>query len=201
MKPQDNRINWIDVETTGLHDTCLLLEVGIIVTDNNLNRLDAAKMVLHHPIEAVMADMDDWCIKTHTASGLVEEVAHHGSKPEVVERVLLDTMERCQSVGAILGGSTVHFDRAVLKRHLPEVEKALHYRNFDVTSLKQAVTRWWPDVPQRRLFGEPIKDAHRAIPDIEESIRHAQVIRDMLMLHPRALELAEGEEGGRPYMK
>ena len=185
----ENRINWIDVETTGLHQDCELLEMALVVTDNNLKVLGQATAVIHQP-PSVLETMNDWCTKTHTASGLVKECQESETNIEQAEAMLLSVMEECGSLGQILGGASVHFDRRVLRQHCPNLEsQGLHYRNFDVSVIKQAVLRWWPGMVEL----PPSKDVHRALPDILESIEHAKWFREHLMLNPKAL-------AGRPYI-
>lgn len=186
---KEDRINWIDVETTGLHQDCDLLEVALVVTDNNLRVLGQATAVIHQP-PSVLEGMDDWCTKTHTASGLVKECEESDTSIAQAEAMLLSVMEECGSLGQDLGGASVHFDRRVLRQHCPNLEsQGLHYRNFDVSVLKQTIRRWFPglvDLPES-------KDVHRALPDILESIEQARWYREHLMINPKAL-------AGRPYI-
>lgn len=198
MKETPNRINWFDVETTGLHADCRLLEAALVITDNDLNVLGAANAVIHQDVDAALAEMDDWCRTTHTNSGLVEAVRTSATSHSDASSLFLSLMEEHESLNGILGGSSVHFDRRVLLMWLPAVHDALSYRNFDVTTIKEAVRRWWP-VSASQLPRPSGEGAHRAMPDIQESIRQAKALREMLMLHPRAAGLEEAT--GRPYMK
>lgn len=201
-KEQPNRINWIDVETTGLHPSCLLLEAAIVITDNDLNVLGSANAVVCHPPDVALGDMDEWCRKTHTGSGLMAEVEASKTGVLDLQDLFLSLMQTHDSVNGILGGASVHFDRRVLKSWCPRLHDALSYRNFDVTTLKEAVRRWWPvaepHVPQ--ASGVPV---HRAMPDIKESIRQAHAIREMLLLRPQfaGLEDVARPPNGRPYIK
>lgn len=161
---------WIDVETTGLsQEWDLLLEVAVVVTDNDLDPHAAYTAVVHH-LELPTVHEIVW--KMHGENGLFNEVREGG---KTLAEISGDICSLLASQGVTgrspLCGSTVHFDRGFIRRDLPVVEKMLHYRNVDVSSLRELVMRWRPEIEWKK------KDAHRALPDIYESIKELQHYR------------------------
>lgn len=165
-----NRIPFLDLETTGLNeDTCVILEAGLIIVDQDLQEVDVYHEVVYQS-EEELAKMDDYCWNIHTQSNLVHEVrASTKTLAEVEDEIIrrLDA-EFGPDVKPVLAGSSIHFDRKFIRKHMPRLDKRLHYRMIDVSSFKEAY---------RLLFGYkrpqsavPSKPAHRAIPDGRESI-------------------------------
>lgn len=165
---------WVDVETTGLEPDSLLLEVAIVVTDDALKRCAGICRVCHHPADKLEAHLNEWAANQHKASGLLTEVVEANADVEQVEEELHAWLT--EELGAEppppMAGSTVSFDRGVLKRCMPSVEGLFHYRNIDVSSVKELGRRWFPDVVS------PTKNnAHRAMGDVLESIEHLRHCR------------------------
>ena len=158
---------WMDLETTGLHaDEAVILEVACIVTENDFTEVDRFEAVCNH--EIVMDDVDNYVLEMHSKSGLWDAVAESTLSQEIVGGQLLEFIQ--EYVGnrfAPLCGSSVHFDRKFLEYHWRPVYDWLHYRNIDVSTVKEIV---------RRLYGEEAlyegqKDKrHRAADDIQHSI-------------------------------
>lgn len=175
---------WIDCEMTGLdleHDA--LVEVAVLVTDGELNVLgDGVDLVIRPPDQAV-TNMGDVVREMHTASGLLDELADGVTMDEANATVMeyLKTYVPEPSK-AQLAGNTVHMDRLFLARDLPEVEAWLHYRNVDVSSIKELVRRWYPRV----YFASPGKTGnHRALGDINDSINELRYYRETVFVpHP-----------------
>lgn len=168
----DSNLIWVDVETTGLDPARdFLLEVAFVVTDADLTPGYAFTAVLP---ASMPADMDPTVLEMHTKNGLIEECAKaRASFNEVwVARVL-----RERAAGAPLAGSTVSFDRAFLRAFLPEVEAVASYRNVDVSSVKELVKRWRPEVYEARPQGPKV---HRALPDVLASIEELRYYRRAL---------------------
>lgn len=174
-KSLDNLV-WIDLETTGLDpESRVILEIACLVTDKDLNELgDGVDLVVHQEGHAI-GQLDPWCVKQHAASGLLEAARGSQTTLDAAEAETLVYVKRhCLSGKAPLAGNSVCFDRRFLIRHMPRLEKYLHYRNVDVSSVKELARRWRPAVV------ETMKKAsrHRALDDLRESIAELRVYRD-----------------------
>lgn len=157
---------WIDLEMTGLDDAKdVILEVAAAVTDLDFNVLEEFDRVIRQPQEA-LDRMDDWCKKTHGASGLTEKVKTVGEPLEKVEGELIALLDRHfpkKEDKVVLAGNSVGNDRRFIDRYLPAFAKRLHYRLIDVSSFKEVF---------RQKYGVKYdkKNKHRALDDIHESI-------------------------------
>jgi len=172
---------WIDCEMTGL-DTSkdALIEVACLVTDAELNVLgDGVSVVIRPPAEAVDA-MGDFVRQMHTTSGLINDLDGGVTMDEAQATVLAYVREHVPVAGkAPLAGNTVGMDRLFLERDMPELVAHLHYRVVDVSSLKELVRRWYPRV----FFQAPVKTGgHRALGDIEDSIRELRYYRETVLV-------------------
>jgi oligoribonuclease len=176
-----DRIVWVDCEMTGLDlVTDALVEVACVVTDAELNELDAGVTVVIRPPDAPFAAMPDIVREMHTASKLIEEIPH-GTTLEAAEQLVLDYIRSHVSEPrkAPLAGSSVYVDRGFLARDMPELDAYLHYRLIDVSSIKELVRRWYPRV----YFSSPPKRGnHRALADTRESIAELRYYRDAVMV-------------------
>jgi len=157
---------WIDLEMTGLDDVKdVILEVAAAVTDLDFNVLEEFDRVIRQPQEA-LDRMDDWCKKTHGASGLTEKVKTVGEPLEKVEGELIALLDRHfpkKEDKVVLAGNSVGNDRRFIDRYMPAFAKRLHYRLIDVSSFKEVF---------RQKYGVKYdkKNKHRALDDIHESI-------------------------------
>ena len=144
-EPTPNRINWIDIETTGLDQhTDLLLEVGIVVTDDQLEVLDSASMVIGHFTEDLDARLgrSEHAKAMHTGNGLYDACVNSLHSVSDARRMIHDVLTRNNSVGAVVGGSSVAFDRSFLDVYMPRLNRELlHYRSIDTSSFKEIVRR------------------------------------------------------------
>jgi oligoribonuclease len=171
-----DRLVWIDCEMTGLdlvRDA--LIEVAVLVTDGDLNVLgEGVDLVIRPPAEAT-EQMSDVVRRMHTTSGLIDQLVVGVTLEYANARVLSYIREHVPEPGrAPLAGNTVHMDRLFLARDLPEVEAWLHYRNVDVSSIKELVRRWYPRV----YYASPQKTGnHRALGDIQDSIDELRYYR------------------------
>ncbi len=176
MAVRSKFLGWGDVETLGVDPEDGLLEFGLIVTDLDLKEVDRRSVVLD--ISGLPIDqIPDWPLIVHGSNGLLAECAHRGvSQSEAVEQILrfLEELE-LEPKTVPLAGASVHFDRAVLRYHMPEVESFFHYRNFDVSTIDAAVRMWRPEVEIPKGRG-----LHRALPDLEDSIAKARYFRELL---------------------
>ena len=180
-----DRLVWIDCEMTGLDlDKDALIEVAVLVTDSELNVLgDGIDVVVAPPAEelpGLLAGMVDVVREMHTASGLLEELPGGIPMAEAERRVLEYVRQHVPDPGrAQLAGNTVGTDRGFLARDMPELERHLHYRIVDVSSIKELVRRWYPRV----YFNAPKKTGnHRALGDIRDSIAELRYYREAIFV-------------------
>jgi oligoribonuclease len=152
-----------------------LVEIAVVVTDFDLNILDPGLDIVIKPDASALENMGDFVRNMHTSSGLIEEIPHGVSvadaEYQVIEYLLRFIPEDQR---APLAGNSIGTDRAFLSRYMPRLDKQLHYRNVDVSSIKELAHRWFP----RAYFNAPAKDGgHRALADILESIRELAYYR------------------------
>ncbi|MEO7147263.1 MAG: oligoribonuclease [Terrimesophilobacter sp.] len=176
MANGNDRLVWIDCEMTGLDVTIdELVEVAVVITDFNLNILDAGFNIVINPSQPALDNMGDFVRAMHEKSGLLEALAD-GVSLEDAQSAVLAYIQRFAPVAgqAPLAGNTIGTDRTFLARYMPLVDAHLHYRSVDVSSIKELVRRWIPRV----YFNSPEKDGgHRALADILESIRELEYYR------------------------
>ena len=175
---------WADCEMTGLdleHDA--LIEVAALVTDAELNVLGEGVDLLIKPTDQALEQMGDFVRTMHTTSGLLTELADGLTMAEAEER-LLDYVRQFvpDPRKAPLAGNTIGTDRAFLARDMPVFESHVHYRNVDVSSVKELVRRWYP----RAYYASPAKSGnHRALADVQESIEELRYYREAVFVpHP-----------------
>ncbi|MGY4857134.1 oligoribonuclease [Cryobacterium sp. AP23] len=176
MTNSSDRLVWIDCEMTGLDlNNDELVEIAVVITDFDLNILDPGLDIVIKPDSSALENMGDFVRNMHTSSGLIEEIPNGVSVAEaeyqVIEYLLRFVPEDQR---APLAGNSIGTDRAFLSRYMPRLDKQLHYRNVDVSSIKELAHRWFP----RAYFNAPAKDGgHRALADILESIRELAYYR------------------------
>ncbi|WP_312856617.1 oligoribonuclease [Phytoactinopolyspora halotolerans] len=177
----NDRLVWIDCEMTGLDlKRDALIEIAVLVTDGELNVLgDGVDVVIRPPNEAI-EQMQGLVRDMHTESGLLDELHEGVTLDEARDQALGYIKEYVpEPVKAPLAGNTVHMDRLFLARDLPELEGWLHYRNVDVSSIKELVRRWYPRV----YFASPDKTGnHRALGDIQDSINELRYYRQTVFV-------------------
>ena len=159
---------WIDLEMTGLDpQNDQIIEIATVVTDSELNELAEGPVLAIHQPDAVLAGMDEWNTKQHGGSGLTERVRNSAVDMAAAERQTLAFLEDWVGRGASpMCGNSICQDRRFMARWLPQLEAYFHYRNVDVSTLKELARRWKPDV--YRAFDK--KSKHEALADIYESI-------------------------------
>ncbi|ASD22367.1 oligoribonuclease [Cryobacterium sp. MP_3.1] len=176
MTNSSDRLVWIDCEMTGLDiNNDELVEIAVVVTDFDLNILDPGLDIVIKPDASALANMGDFVRNMHTSSGLIEEIPNGVSVAEAEYQVLEYVLRFVpEDQRAPLAGNSIGTDRAFLTRYMPRLDKQLHYRNVDVSSIKELAHRWFP----RAYFNAPAKDGgHRALADILESIRELAYYR------------------------
>lgn len=168
MTADPKNLIWLDLEMTGLDPARdVVIEVASLVTDSDLNVLAEGPVVAVHQPEEALAAMDDWCLRTHGASGLLERVRASTVDMEQAERLTLDFLRGWTVEGASpLCGNSISHDRRFVRRYMPAFEKWLHYRIIDVSSVKELVRRWYPEA----LHSPAKKGHHLALDDIRESV-------------------------------
>lgn len=176
MAQDPNNLIWIDLEMTGLDtQNDLIIEIATIVTDANLNLVAEGPVLAVHQDEAVMKAMDDWNRKTHGESGLIERVKNSRLDERAVELQTLEFLRQHVPQGrSPMCGNSICQDRRFLARCMPELEAWFHYRNLDVSTLKELAARWAPDL----LSGFTKQATHQALDDIRESIEELRFYRE-----------------------
>jgi oligoribonuclease len=161
---------------TGLNpEVDCLVEIAVVITNSELEILDEGLDLVIKPTVEGLANMNDFVREMHTSSGLIEEF-DSGLSVEEAEQAVLEYVKRFvpEARTAPLAGNTIGTDRMFLNRYMPELDRHLHYRNIDVSSVKELSRRWYPRV----YFNMPKKDGgHRALADIKESIKELQYYR------------------------
>jgi oligoribonuclease len=173
---ENDRLVWIDCEMTGLDlSVDELVEVAVVVTDFELNLIDPGFQIVIRPSDAALANMNDFVTNMHRASGLIDEIPNGVSLAEAEEQTLAYIKRFVpQERKAPLAGNTIGTDRMFLAKYMQNIDQYLHYRNVDVSSVKELSRRWYPRV----FFQAPEKNGgHRALADILESIRELRYYR------------------------
>ena len=167
MTDKKNNLIWIDLEMTGLDpDSDVIIEIATIVTDAHLNILAEGPVMAVHQSEATLAKMDDWCVRTHGASGLTERVRTSNIDESEAEKRTIDFLsDWVEGRASPMCGNSICQDRRFLYRHMPRLEAFFHYRNLDVSTVKELARRWKPDV----MEGLSKQGTHLALDDIRES--------------------------------
>ena len=174
--PQDaNHLIWIDMEMTGLNpDTDRIIEVALVVTDGNLDVVAEAPVWVVHQDDAVLDGMDSWNKGTHGRSGLIDKVKASQLTDATVETLALEFLrEHVPARISPMSGNSICQDRRFLARWMPALESWFHYRNLDVSTLKELCRRWKPEL----MKGIPKEGKHEALADVYESIEELKYYR------------------------
>lgn len=170
----NNNLIWIDLEMTGLDpEKRVILEIATIVTDADLRIVaEGPNIAINHPDE-VLRTMEDWSMNHHEASGLLDRVRASSYDCSHAERETLEFLSaHCKRGESPLCGNTIWQDRRFIIRHMPDLAEFFHYRNIDVSSIKELAKRWYPSLPLYRK-----KKSHLALSDIMESINELKYYR------------------------
>ncbi|MEQ8858807.1 MAG: oligoribonuclease [Pseudomonadales bacterium] len=184
---------WIDMEMTGLDpEKERIIEIATIVTDSNLEVVAEGPVLAVHQPESLLAAMDDWNQSHHSASGLLERVRKSAvSEREAEAATVAFLEEHVEKKRSPLCGNTIWQDRRFLTRYMPTLEDYLHYRMVDVSSIKELVARWRPDL----MAGFTKNNEHTALADIRESIAELRYYREHFLRHqPPQAAGADGAE-------
>ncbi|MGP9677224.1 oligoribonuclease [Halomonas sp. AOP27-A1-41] len=167
-EPRSDLLVWIDLEMTGLDpDKERIIEVATLVTDADLNVVAEGPIIAVKQPDSLLAQMDDWNQKTHGESGLVARVKASQNDTASAEQQTLEFLRQYVVAGSSpMCGNSIHQDRRFLEREMPALWRFFHYRNLDVSSVKELAKRWNPGA----LAGFSKRNVHLAMDDIKESI-------------------------------
>jgi oligoribonuclease len=181
-KVNDMNLVWIDMEMTGLvPETDKIIEVAAIVTDSELNVLAVSQAIAIYQTDATLALMDSWNQKTHGNSGLIARVKTSEVDEAQAQAMLLEFMKPWVGKSKTpMAGNSICQDRRFMARYMPELEAYFHYRNLDVSTVKELCKRWQPEIAK----GFKKRSAHTAIADIEESIEELRYYRAHFFKEP-----------------
>ncbi|WP_114417500.1 oligoribonuclease [Marinospirillum perlucidum] len=178
-KEQPPHLIWIDLEMTGLNPRQeRIIEIATLVTDSDLNLIAEGPVMAIQQPDSLLDAMDDWCTKTHGASGLTQRVKESQITTREAEEATLAFLRQYVEAGASpMCGNSVHQDRRFLVQEMPELEAFFHYRNLDVSTLKELAKRWNPEA----LKGFKKQNTHLALDDIRESVAELRHYRETLL--------------------
>lgn len=174
----DKKLNliWLDLEMTGLQpETDFIIEIATLVTDAQLNVLAEGPTLAIKQADSALAAMDEWNQQHHGASGLIERVRRSVIDEQEATRQTLEFLEQYSMKNASpLCGNSICQDRRFMAKHMPELEGYFHYRNLDVSTLKELVRRWMPEL----LEGLVKESKHQAMDDIRDSVNELRYYRE-----------------------
>ncbi len=176
MALNENHLVWLDMEMTGLDpERERIIEVAVVVTDANLEVVAEGPVLVVHQSNELLDAMDNWNQATHSKSGLIEKVKASTLTEAAAEAQLLEFLRQYVPAGkSPLCGNTISQDRRFMERYMPELEAFFHYRNLDVSTLKELARRWRPEI--YRGFVKQSK--HEALADVYESIDELKYYRE-----------------------
>ena len=175
-RPNEFNLVWVDMEMTGLDpDKDRIIEVAVVVTDSELNILAEGPVYVIHQSDEIMDGMDAWNKGTHGRSGLIDRVKNSTVTEAEAETALIEFLKQYVPAGkSPMSGNTICQDRRFMARGMPKLEAFFHYRNLDVSTLKELCRRWKPEL----VAGFKKKQAHTALADILESVEELKYYRE-----------------------
>ena len=178
----ESHLVWVDMEMTGLDpDADRIIEVAMVVTDMELNIVAEAPVLVVHQSDAMLDGMDNWNRGTHGRSGLTDKVKASALDEHAVEQQFITFLQRFVPKGkAPMCGNSICQDRRFMARHMPALEAFFHYRNVDVSTLKELCKRWRPEL----IAGFRKQQRHEALADILESIEELKYYRTHFLNAP-----------------
>jgi oligoribonuclease len=179
---QGSKLIWLDLEMTGLdpdHDH--IIEIATIITDDQLNIIAEGPAIAIHQTQSILAQMDEWNTRQHGGSGLTARVqVSKINLSEAEQQTLLFLQQHCQAQESPLCGNSICQDRRFLYRHMPKLEAFFHYRNLDVSTIKELARRWQPELMP--LLKK--QDRHLALEDIKDSINELKLYQQHFFQPP-----------------
>jgi oligoribonuclease len=181
LSPSHPPLIWLDMEMTGLDpERCQILEVATLITDHELNIVATGPDLVIHCEDEILDGMDPWCIEHHGRSGLTEASRKSTISLELAQAQTVAFIgQYCQIGQSPLCGNSIGQDRRFIARYMPELDRCLHYRSIDVSTIKELARRWYPQerAPQK-------KEGHRALDDILESLEELRFYRRAVFRAP-----------------
>lgn len=184
MQPKDVEhpqvLIWMDLEMTGLNpEKDVIIEIASLATDWDLNLLETGPDLAISVSDQMLDSMDPWCVEHHGKSGLTERCRQSKITQAEAERVTLAWVKSLVPQGVTpLCGNSIHQDRRFLTKYMPELEDYFHYRNLDVSTVKELAKRWYPQLPPFKKEGK-----HKALDDILESVEELRYYRQKVFIH------------------
>lgn len=181
QKQKINQLVWVDLEMTGLDPkTCVVLEIGALITDSQLNLVAEGPCIAIHHSSKTLDSMETWSKIHHKKSGLTDECRRSKISLKNAEKQVLDFVKaHCKPNTAPLCGNTIWQDRRFLVKYMPKLESYLHYRVIDVSSVKELVKRWYP---KEYKMPRAKRQTHRVLEDIRESIEELKYYRSKVFI-------------------
>jgi len=176
LRPNEFNLVWVDMEMTGLDpDNDRIIEVAVVVTDSNLNILGEGPVFAIHQSDEILDGMDAWNKGTHGRSGLIDRIKASTVTEAEAEAALIEFLKKYVPAGkSPMCGNTICQDRRFMARGMPKLEAFFHYRNLDVSTLKELCKRWKPELAS----GFKKHQKHTALADIIESIEELRYYRE-----------------------
>ena len=175
MAQDNNNLIWVDMEMSGLNpDTDRIIEVALVITDSQLNTVAEAPVLVVHQSDGILNNMDKWNKSTHSKSGLIDKVRASRLNEAEVEAQMIEFLKLHIPAGlSPMCGNSICQDRRFMVRAMPQLEAYFHYRNLDVSTLKELVKRWKPEI----AAGLTKESKHEALADIYDSIHELKYYR------------------------
>ncbi len=176
MAQDQNHLIWLDMEMTGLNpDGDKIIEMAVVITDSQLNTVAESPVLVVHQSDAVLDGMDAWNKGTHGKSGLIDKVKASTLTEADAEALMLDFLKQhVPAKASPMCGNSICQDRRFMARWMPKLEEYFHYRNLDVSTLKELCKRWKPEIAK----GLTKHGKHEALADIYESIEEMKYYRE-----------------------
>lgn len=173
---KNTNLIWIDLEMTGLvPEEDLIIEIATLVTDADLNLLGEGPVLAIHQSDAALAKMDEWNQRTHGNSGLIDRVKSSKINEQAATEATIEFLQQfTEKNSSPMCGNSICQDRRFMARYMPELEDYFHYRNLDVSTLKELARRWKPEI----LAGLTKQGTHQAMDDIKDSVEELKYYRE-----------------------